>query len=61
MENWTEVPFQSFHLPQVPNLIKSKTEEAKNKGRKAHGCIGYLTLILITPTGGFSHFSFSLV
>jgi len=30
-------------MPQVPNLIKSKTEGAKNKGRKAQGCIGYLT------------------
>jgi len=26
-------------------LVKSKTEGAKNKGRKAHGQIAYLTLI----------------
>jgi hypothetical protein len=40
----TEVPFPSFHIPQVPNLIKSETEGAKNKGRKAQGCTSYLTL-----------------
>jgi hypothetical protein len=42
-----EVPFPSFHIPQVPNLIKSETEGAKNKGRKAHGANMYLTLIII--------------
>jgi hypothetical protein len=39
-----EVSFSSFHIPQVPNLIKSKTEGAKNKGRKAQGANRYLTL-----------------
>jgi hypothetical protein len=46
MENWTDVPFPSFHIPQVPNLIKSEIEGAKNKGRKAQGANRYLTLYL---------------
>jgi hypothetical protein len=33
----------SFHIPQVPSLIKSETEGAKNKGRKAQGPNIYLT------------------
>jgi hypothetical protein len=40
----TEVPFPSFHIPQVPKLIKSETEGAKNKGRKTQGANMYLTL-----------------
>jgi hypothetical protein len=40
----TEVLFPSFHTPPVPNLIKNKTEGAKNKGRKAQGANMYLTL-----------------
>jgi hypothetical protein len=32
----------SYHMYQI--LVKNKTEEAKNKGRKALGCICYLTL-----------------
>jgi hypothetical protein len=39
-----EVPFPSFHIPQVPNLIKIETEGTKNKGRKAQGANMYLTL-----------------
>jgi hypothetical protein len=42
-----EVPFSSFHIPQVPNLIKSETEGAKNKGHKAQGANMYLTLYSI--------------
>jgi hypothetical protein len=42
--NQTEVPFPSFHIPQVPNLIKSETEGIKNKGRKAQEANMYLTL-----------------
>jgi hypothetical protein len=38
-----EVPFLSFHIPQISNLIKSETDGAKNKGRKAHGGNMYLT------------------
>jgi hypothetical protein len=34
----------SFPIPHVSNLIKKKTEGTKNKGRKAQGCICYLTL-----------------
>jgi hypothetical protein len=44
MEKWTEVPFLSFHIPQVPPMIKSKTHEAKNKVYKTHGAIMHLTL-----------------
>jgi hypothetical protein len=47
MENWTEVPFPSFPIPHVPNLLKNKTEGTKNKGRKIHECISYLTLNFI--------------
>jgi hypothetical protein len=43
--NWTDVQFSSFHILHVPNLVKSKIEGAKNKGRKAQGQIAYLTLI----------------
>jgi hypothetical protein len=50
-----EVPFSSFHIPQVPNLIKSKTDGAKNKGRKTQECIGYLTLILKYLRGVMLH------
>jgi hypothetical protein len=46
-ENQTEVPFSSFHIPQVPNLIKSETDGVKNKGRKAPGANMYLTLFFI--------------
>jgi hypothetical protein len=35
-----------FSYIQVPNLIKNKIERAKNKSRKAHECIGYLTLFI---------------
>jgi hypothetical protein len=31
----------------VPNLIKNKTDETKNKGRKVHGANMYLILNLI--------------
>jgi hypothetical protein len=47
MGNWTEVPFSYFHIPQVPNLIKSKTEGAKNKCRKAQEANKYLTYLKI--------------
>jgi hypothetical protein len=39
-----EVPFSSFHIPHVPNLIKIETDVTKNKGRKTHGANMYLTL-----------------
>jgi len=42
-----EVPFPSFHIPHVPNLIKSETERSKNKGRKAYRANMYLILIFI--------------
>jgi hypothetical protein len=40
----TEMVPPSFHIPHIPNLIKSETEGAKNKGRKAHWANMYLTL-----------------
>jgi hypothetical protein len=43
MEKWIEVPFPSFHIPQVPPMIKSKTQGAKNKVYKPHGASFYLT------------------
>jgi hypothetical protein len=46
-----EVPFPSFHIPQVSNLIKTETKGAKNKGRKAHGANMYLTLKIIKVVG----------
>jgi hypothetical protein len=42
-----EVPFPSFHIPHVPNLIKNKTERTKNKDRKAQRANMYLTLNII--------------
>jgi transposase len=47
-ENQTDVPFPSFHILQVPNLIKNESKEAKNKGRKAQGANMYLTLFFIS-------------
>jgi hypothetical protein len=39
--------FVFFHTTCTKFDKKNKTEEAKHKGRKAQGCIGYLTLNLI--------------
>jgi phosphopantetheinyl transferase len=51
MRNQTDVPFSSFHIPQVSNLIKNDTERAKNKGSKVHRTNMYLTLILMLLSG----------
>jgi len=48
----TEVPFSSFHIPHITNLIKSETEGAKNKGRKAQEANMYLTLFFINYCRG---------
>jgi hypothetical protein len=44
MEKWTEVQFSSFSIPQVPHMIKIKTQGAKNKVCKPQGAILHLTL-----------------
>jgi hypothetical protein len=48
MKKWTEIPFSYFPIPQVPPMIKLKTQWAKNKVFKPQGTILYLTLIKIT-------------
>jgi hypothetical protein len=56
MEKWTEVPFSSFFIPQVPPIIKMKTHETKNKNFKLHGAILYLILKIIKTLILFSNF-----
>jgi 2'-5' RNA ligase len=56
MENWTEVSFLSFPIPQVLILIQNKTDGAKNKVCKVHEANMYLTLKFLTEFDGNDRF-----
>jgi hypothetical protein len=44
-EKWTEIPFQSFPITQVPLKKKMKTKRTKNEVFKLQECVRYLTLL----------------